>query len=321
MKAINGEGGPSLTPASDGPTFDEVARFLAERHGNAADLELLSGGFWSAAYGYRVGDRELVLRIGRNRAWFELDRDARAYHSADLPVPEVIEIGDAFGASYAISVRHRGRFIETVEPAEADIVGPTIVRLIAALKDAPPGRDSASWRDWLMDGFVDDPRKTVSGWRAKLAADSEIDALFDACKSRVEVLAAACPERGDLVHGDLLHSNVLVSEDASRVNAVFSWKCSTRGDFLYDVAWCTFWGAYHPGIAAADVFSRIMRHPPIAADPHALVAAAERHHCYELHIGATHLGWNAWVGDESGLQFVAEHTAAVLERGPLSVKG
>ena len=121
------------------------------------------------------------------------------------------------------------------------------------------------------------------------------------------------------MHGDLLHSNVLISDDASRVNAVFSWKCSTRGDFLYDVAWCTFWGAFHQGIVATDVLGRIPSEPSITADAGAFEYAAERHHCYELHIGARHLGWNAWVGDEQALREVADHTAAVLARGPVTV--
>ena len=48
---------------------------------------------------------------------------------------------------------------------------------------------------------------------------------------------------------------MLVSDDAARVTAVFSWKCAQRGDALYDVAWCTFWGdTFHPGIAALDAF-------------------------------------------------------------------
>ena len=233
---------------ANGPTFDDVAQFLAVRHGeSAADIELLRGGFWSAAYGYRVDDRELVLRIGRSRAWFEIDRNAMAFISPDLPVPEVLEIGDAFGGAYAISVRHRGRFLETVATHEAEVAGPTIVRLLAALKSAPSGATATGWKNWLMDGFVDDPRRQVSGWRTKLAADEKLDSLFRTCESRVRELTESCPERGDLVHGDLLHSNVLISEDASRVNAVFSWKCSTRGDFLYDVAWCTFWGGVPSG--------------------------------------------------------------------------
>ena len=305
--------------SAEGPTFDDVGQFLAAHHGKAiADLELLRGGFWSAAYGYRVDGRELVLRVGRNRAWFEIDRDAMAFNAPDLPVPEVIEVGDAFGGVYAISIRHRGRFLETVEAHEADIVGPTIVRLLTALKGAPSVGAATGWKTWLVEGLADDPRRQVSGWRTKLAADEKLDSLFRACESRVRELTESCPERRDLVHGDLLHSNVLISEDASRVNAVFSWKCSTRGDFLFDVAWCTFWGAYHPGIGAADVFRRVVSEPSIAADPPALRDAAERHHCYELRIGATHLAWNAWLSDEPNLQWVAAHTAAILERGPLA---
>lgn len=305
--------------ATEGPTLDEVGAFLADRYGRpVADLELLHGGFWSAAYGYRIDDGEFVLRIGQIREGFEMDRDAMTYDSVDLPVPDVLEIGDAFGRAYAISVRHRGRFLETVATHEAEAVGPTIVRLLAALKVARPTGRPSRWRDWLMDGLVDDPSRHTSGWRAKLAADPELDRLFVACASRLGELTASCPERDDLVHGDLLHSNVLISDDASRVNAVFSWKCSTRGDFLYDAAWCTFWGPWHPGIAAADVFHRVVD-PSITSDPRALDGAAERHHCYELHIGATHLGWNAWVGDEEALRAVAAHTAMILERGPLSV--
>ena len=62
----------------------------------------------------------------------------------------------------------------------------------------------------------------------------ELAALSAAVTERVRTLVDACPERRDLVHGDLLHGNVLVSPDARRVEAVLSWKCSVRGDFLYD---------------------------------------------------------------------------------------
>jgi Phosphotransferase enzyme family len=89
----------------------------------------------------------------------------------------------------------------------------------------------------------------------------------------------------DLVHGDLLHGNVLVSPDARRVEAVLSWKCSVRGDFLFDAAWCSFWAPWH--------------------------------HCYELHIGFTHLGWNVWTGNQADLAATARRLAEVLERGPV----
>ena len=137
----------------------------------------------------------------------------------------------------------------------------------------------------------------------------------------MRVLAEACPERRDLVHGDLLHGNVLVSPDARRVQAVLSWKCSVRGDFLFDAAWCSFWAPFHPGIAAAGPLSGLLRDPGVRAGPGALRDAAARHHCYELHIGFTHLGWNVWTRNQAALAATARRLAEVLERGPLALPG
>jgi len=308
-------------------TSEEVGAFLVQRHGGpVTSVEVLSGGFWSSAFAYRVDDRELVARFGPIRAGFEADQMAMAFDGPDLPVPAVLEIGDAFGGAYAISVRHHGRFLETVREDEASVAGPTLLRLLAALHAvaAPPGGPVApqpsgatagsTWRRWIVDALVDDPSRPVHGWRAALAEDAGLDRLFRSCESRIHDLVESCPERRDVVHGDLLHGNVLISEDAARVDAVFSWKCSTRGDFLYDTAWCTFWGPWHPGIAAADVWRRILAAPWALADPGALADAALRHHCYELQIGATHLGWNAWTGNAAELEATAAHTAMVLER-------
>jgi len=207
-----------------------------------------------------------------------------------------------------------------------------LASLLAALFNVPkspdlpvgwhwqPRRSDLTWRGWLSERLVDDPRQEVHGWRAALAAQSEIDRVYRAGKERVRALIEACPERRDLVHGDLLHANVLVAEDASRPNAVFSWKCSLRGDFLFDTAWCTFCSAiWYPGIAAADPWDRVRREPSIRDDADAWVDASERHHCYELHIGLTALAWNVWVGDSEALQQIATQLAVVLERAPLPV--
>jgi aminoglycoside phosphotransferase (APT) family kinase protein len=299
----------------DRPIADVVA-FLSSHHGApVTDLEVLSGGFWSAAYGYRVGGRELVLRIGQSREWFAIDRDAMTYSREFLPVPAVLDIGDAFDGAYAISEQYRGRFLESVGVDEADVAGPTLMRLLDALRSVPDdGRHDGAWRDWLAACLREDPSHHTSGSRAKLAADPQLDRLYRACESRIHELLDACLERRDLVHGDLLHGNVLVAPDLSRVNAVFSWKCSLRGDFLFDVALCTFWGAIaHPGIGATDPFGRTLATAPAEL----LVDAAIRHHCYELHVGTTHLGWYAWTNDDHWLRLDAAHLEMLLERGPV----
>lgn len=113
--------GSDLTPPSERrPSDRAVADFLLEHHGaEPTDLEALRGGFWSAAYGYRVDDRQLVLRIGDDPHGFRADEPANGYRSPDVQVPEVLTIGEGFGRWFAISRRHHGRFLEEVGPAEA----------------------------------------------------------------------------------------------------------------------------------------------------------------------------------------------------------
>lgn len=309
------------------PPIEDVERFLTEFHGRDIDgLAPIGGGFWSSAYVYDCGTDRLVLRLADDAEGYEMDRAARRFGGPGLPVPEILAIGEAFEGAFAISRRSTGRFLEDVRPDEKERAGPMLDGLLTALRSASSGDDvdwftpdtpvATTWRGWLERAMIDDSSRGVSGWRAKLARDRELDELFETTVRRIEELLPLVPERRDLIHGDLLHQNVLVSQDASRVNAVFSWKCSTRGDFLYDVAWCTFWSPWHPGIAAVDVGSRTLA----AADlvDGALTGAAARHHCYELHIGVQHLAWCAWTGNQQELQAVAAQTAKVLATGPSS---
>lgn len=310
------------------PTLAQVASWLATRYdGTVLDLSPLAGGFWSSAFTYCVGTDEFVLRLSDLPDGFMIDAAAMRFKAPNLPVPIVIDTGRALGLHFAISQRHYGRFIETTSAKEASAVGGALEVLLAAMRAVPARPDDAvvwydqeasagvTWRAWLRAGLVDDPDARVSGWRAKLASNPRFDALFNACESRIEELLPECPERRDLIHGDLLHQNVLVAENAAHVTAVFSWKCSARGDFLFDVAWCTFWGAWHPGIAAADLWHRTLSAADLGEGD--LEDAPVRHHCYELQIAASHLGWYAWTGDDQGLVAVADAAERTLERGPL----
>ena len=58
--------------------LDAVAAWLEARHGSVEGLEPLSGGFWSAAYGYRAGGESLVLRLSDSAEGFDIDAAAAA---------------------------------------------------------------------------------------------------------------------------------------------------------------------------------------------------------------------------------------------------
>lgn len=290
-------------------SLEEAQSFLGRYHGSAVDvIEELSGGAWSAAFGYRTGDDDLVARFGRERSWFENDRHMYAFASEDLPIPRVRDVGEVMdGMSFAISERAFGRFLEDIDPAESAALSAVVARLLRALREAPAEEVGYTWRQWLLSGL--DREGHNAEWWARIAENRAVAPIADEALSRVCELLDACPEKSELVHGDLLSRNVLVSEDVSAVRAVFSWKCSARGDALYDIAWLTFWGAWGlPGIAAIDPWS--LRTDDATPD------AAIRHHCYELHIGATHLCWNVQIGDAEGLNDIARQLSALLESGP-----
>ena len=310
------------------PDIDGIAAWLSKRYrGGVNHLTAISGGFWSAAYTFSVDQEEFVLRLSDLAAGFAIDAAAMQFAGPDLPIPEVIYVGEGLGHHIAISRRHHGRFLEDVSVDDADHAGEALGRLLAALRAVPStpdmpvlwydpdGSAEMTWHDFLRNGLSDQPGSMTGGWRKKMAENRRIEELFNACEVRIEALLPCCPERRDLVHGDLLHQNVLISEDARRITGIFSWKCSLRGDFLYDTAWCTIWEPWHPGIAAADMWRRTIE----AADlsPADLIAAPQRHHCYELQIAASHFGWNIWTGNEKDLARLAERTEFILARGPL----
>jgi aminoglycoside phosphotransferase (APT) family kinase protein len=311
-----------------GVPLDDVERFLVSLHGRPIELLApLPGGFWSAAYSYRAGGQDLVLRLGTIPEGFEADRAATTFSGPDLPVPKVIMIGQAFGGAYAISERHYGRFLEDIRAEERPRSGPMLARLLRALRAIEERPDLSvsgkpadlvpqdSWRIHLLTQLVDDGTARNAGWRAALRQDPALDRLFRACEARITELREACAERRHVVHGDLLYQNVLISEDASTVTGVFSWKRSVRGDFLYDTAYCTFFSPWYPGVGAADPWGATLS----TLTPDEMGDAGARHHCYELTIGAGHLRGYFWTNDEQNLRAAQRRLSEIFERGHLPV--
>src|SRR5258706_5150151 len=148
----------------------QAQEFLAGKYGAVEELRSLGGGFWSSAYSFSHDGRELVLRFGASKDWFEADRAAVAFASPGLPVPEVVEVGEAFGGAYAISVRCYGINLEDVRPDQSDAAGPMLASLLAALFRVPkssdlpvgwhwrPSRSDLTWRGWLSERLLEHPR-------------------------------------------------------------------------------------------------------------------------------------------------------------------
>jgi aminoglycoside phosphotransferase (APT) family kinase protein len=304
----------------------EAAGFLAARYaGQARDVAELGGGDWSRAFSFRLDGRDLVARFGHHGEDFARDQQAMTLCGPDLPVPRVLETGRALGGAYAISERHFGVFLETLDAARWRRLLPALLRALDALRDAPALEASeragaggpaqpASWREQLKAELEDRPGQRVSGWRAVLARSAELDSLFTAGERALGRLLDACPEIRHVLHRDLLNRNVLVAGDGSRLTAVFDWGCYSLGDFLYEVAWFTFWAPWHAGLAAIDFRPAILGH---YRDGGLQVPRLdERLRCYELHVGLTHLAYCTFTGDPGHhLPSIARRTREILGSG------
>jgi len=282
--------------AGDEITLARVEMFLSGHYGGrAVAVEPLTGGDWSRAFAFRLGRRPLVVRFGAWRDDFEKDRTAMAFSGVDLPVPRVIEIGEALGGFYAVSERHFGRFLEELDDGGFRRVLPNLFRALDAMRRIPtrPETRLVPWGRWLLEILVDRPGGRVSGWRHKLAGSGDLESLFMAGHKAMENPLPACPDLHHVLHLDLLNHNVLVADDARRLEAVFDWGCLAYGDFVYEVAWFTFWAPWHAGLSAVGFRSRVLDH--YAALGIVVENFDERLACYELHIGLDHLAYNTFV--------------------------
>lgn len=315
----------SVVRAGGAVELADASAFLGSRFGNrVTQVAELGRGAWSRAFSFRLDDHELVIRFGQHRVDYEIDRRAMEYATPDLPVPAVIQIGEAPGGAYAISERRYGRFLESLDPAGWRRLLPALWRALDAMRAQPEqwpawlldrpelaGGPGGRWGAQLLAALEDRPDERVSGWRAVLAGVRDLDELFAEARGHFIELLALCPTSGHVIHGDLLNCNVLVTEDAESLSAVFDWSCQRRGDFLYDIAWLTFWAPWHSGLAATDIRGGALQHYTASGVP--VPRFDERLSCYELHIGLEHLAYHAFTRDDTELHAVGRRLRALVD--------
>jgi hygromycin-B 4-O-kinase len=286
----------------------------------SSEVALVGEGAWSRCFGFRQGAEELVIRFGDHVDDFRKDQLAYAYTTPDLPIPKVLDIGQAFDGYYAISTRVHGVPLESLSSTRWLAIVPLVVSVLEAMRMAnlsssvgvggwgiEANAPHVSWSHHLLTVGDDTPNQRTHGWRERLAASPQGEAAFtwgfDLLKHVANDSVPRC-----LVHCDLINRNVLVDED--RISGVFDWGCSLYGDHLYDLAWFEFWAPWHPELNMHYLRSEIERrwrevgYAP--ADKEERLMA-----CY-LHIGLDHLAYNAHLGDWPTLSATAERMRTLV---------
>lgn len=288
-----------------------VRAFLEQRFDTATGVVPLQGGEWSQAFAFHADGRDLVIRFGQFIGDYEKDRVAGSWRQSLLPVPEVLDLGEAFDGVYAVSECVAGSPLEDLDTDGWLHVLPSLLEVLDAMRGVElPGMGFgrwqadgtapySSWRDWLCAIAVGPADSRIHGWRERMVTIPGAEARFDAGYEKLTELVGACPEVRHVIHGDLTAANVLV--ESGEITAVLDWGNSIAGDPLYDLAWLTFWAPWHPGLSSLDLRSLLReRFDDEGFD--------DRLRCYELHIGLDAQQYNAFTSRWDELARSAERT-------------
>lgn len=301
-------------------TPKEIEAFLRETTGSAiSGLSPIGLGEWSTAYSFDSEGQAFVVRFSPYHTDFVKDRIAYAYNSPSVPIPRVVQLGEAFDRYFAISEKLPGIAIDDLEAAEMQCVIPAVLDLLDGLRLADVSGSEGygfwsedkrgvhgSWKEALLDITNDTPGKRIHGWKYKLAAEVGLEGFADLQRKLVS-LVDNCPEERHLIHSDLLHYNLLVSDN--EVSGVLDWGNSLYGDFLYELAWFTFWSAWHPAMAGIGFRQLALAHyADIGLDvPH----FDDRLACYELHIALDSIAYCSFTDRWSQVERVMAQAQAV----------
>ncbi|HMJ77041.1 MAG TPA: aminoglycoside phosphotransferase family protein [Iamia sp.] len=310
----------AVPPGADAAAALAIVR--RELDPEVAAIERIGEGEWSRCFAFRSGSRDLVVRIGAHREDFERDRRAAALAPPDLPVPEVLGLGEAPVGCWCISTRAWGMPLEHLDAAGWERALPSVLAMLGALA-AVDVSAHPQWGSWdgsgralhpsweavlLAIGIDDDPEYRVAGWLAALDAHPEDAALHRRGLAVLAELAADLdPPRG-LVHGDLVNRNVLVSGD--QVTAVFDWGCARYGDPLFDVAWLDVWTPWHPAIAEVRFRERALAH--LGAHGLDLTDADARIRAIQIYILVEALGYSSLLGRVDDMAGIGARLRALL---------
>ena len=298
----------------------DFKKFLVERLKAApGSVERLRPGEWSRAYAIRRNDEDLVVRFSRYREDFEKDRAAANWGSPQLPMPPVIEIGEAIGFAYAVTPRVQGEFLETVTNDRARAVLPSLFAALEAARDidlssatgfglwtVDRGGLYPTWREAVLTVGKSVPPGRLPGWREGLESSPTGIAPFNEACALMREMVKVCPEERHLIHDDLMNRNVFV--EGNQITAVLDWGASMFGDFLYDIASLAFWAPWFPAWSTIDFVQEAAQH--YAEIRLTVPHFEERVRCYAVNIGVGSMAYDGGKGSErwNHLAWVTERT-------------
>lgn len=289
------------------------------------ELRHAGDGWWSSCFAFENrardgGERSLVVRVGPNGEYFAKDEIADRWCSPALPIPQVYALGpydtEPDGGEWlCVSDRADGQPLEHVGADAFGRLVPDLVAAFGALRAVDPV--GAGWGEWDGDGngrhstwrsFVDaafgashDPSFRSADWRDGL--DPRLGEIVDAAERRLAGLRIDDAPRS-LVHGDLLHGNVHVSN--AMITGIFDWGAASWADPLLEPAGFEYWEPWHADLGIDQLLAALDH----TDEPN----AHDRWAACLILIGVSHIAFcGARIGETDMALEVADRLTALVE--------
>lgn len=289
---------------------DLVLDFLKENFdASITNIEFISGGESSQAFSFHSDKGNFVIRINSNKRSFEKDEYAfNTFASEKIPIPKIVRIGQIDEKYYfAISTLAIGKIINELTEEEYQETFPDLLRVLDEIHAIDISKYSGygswdlnrigkfqSWKDSVL---------SVNEYPTKenLFEVSFLErAVWNKIFTHIQELVKFCPEEKWLVHGDYGHNNAI--SDGRKITGVLDWAESIYGDFIYDIAWLSFWNSKEHAKQIDTYYSQ-----------KEISNFAERLLCYKLCIGLSALSFFAYSEQKEKYESTKERIFNLLD--------
>lgn len=288
---------------------EEVLAFLKKKvDSSIASVEFLKGGELSQACAFSIPEGDFVIRINKDKYTYEKDKYAfDHFASVSIPVPEVLDI-DKFNEQlfYAISKRASGKTFDLLDKETTMKLLPQFINILDEIHSIKLDKDKYGY--WGSLGKAD-----IGSWKEfmlhrddKFVNTHPNDDFIKRLHQSIQGLGKYLPEDRYLVHGDFGFNNLVT--DGETITGVLDWGESVYGDFIYDVAWLTFWSSE---VSFADIFKEHYE-----KNNRSVNNFEERLRCYLLQIGLGSLGFFAKSEQEDDFEWTKNKLLEMINSNP-----
>lgn len=284
---------------------EEVIAFLKKYFDPGVQvIEFLKGGELSQAFAFSASKGDFVIRINKDKYTFEKDEYAFEHFAGiNIPVPKILEIGQ-FNEKlfYAISKRALGKTFDLLDKETTLKLLPKLIETLDKIHATKIETGKYGYWDSFGKANIDSWKEFILHRDDEFVSSRPEDNFIKRLHQLISDLEKYLPEERYLVHGDFGFNNLVT--DGEIITGVLDWGESVYGDFIYDVAWLSFWPSE---VNFAEIFREHYKNKS-----QGVKFFEERLRCYELQIGLGSLGFFAKSEQKDDYEWTKDKLLAMI---------